>query len=102
MKTQYRDPLGILNSLQHVAGSPFLFSYLLEAAESFDVCMIRRNQYLTARQKDLLLSKATEPLSLLQLCRLSLRQNLRSTMPDFTRQLGIPKILEHYLTYNVI
>lgn len=102
MKTQYRDPLGILNSLQHVAESPVLFHYLLEAAESFDVCMIRRNQYITADQKERLLKKAMDPLSLLHLSRLTLRRHLGSMMADHAQSLEIPKILQHYLSYNII
>lgn len=42
IKTQFRDPHGILNSLQNTADKPRLLKTLLEAAESFDPCMIKR------------------------------------------------------------
>lgn len=47
MKTQYRHPHGILNSLQHIAKNPGIFECLLDVAEDFDICMIRRNPFLT-------------------------------------------------------
>lgn len=102
MKTQYRDPLGILNSLQHVAEHPVLFNCLLEAAESFDVCMIRRNQFITITQKEKLLKKALEPLSLLHLSRLTVRRHLGSMMADYAKGLEIPLTLQNYLTYSTI
>ena len=49
IKTQFRDPHGILNSLQNTANKPRLLKALLEAAESFDPCMIRRSSSLTDR-----------------------------------------------------
>lgn len=66
MKTQFRDPDGILNSLENVVSSrsDAIFLLLMEASEAFDPCMIRRNKDLTSRQKTALLELARYPLSL--------------------------------------
>ncbi|KAF9406742.1 hypothetical protein HW555_012983 [Spodoptera exigua] len=54
MKTQFRDPDGILNHLQNVTSEEYqhIFYLLLEAAEAFDLCMIKRNNAVTATQKE--------------------------------------------------
>uniref|UniRef100_A0A1B6E7D8 SOCS box domain-containing protein n=1 Tax=Clastoptera arizonana TaxID=38151 RepID=A0A1B6E7D8_9HEMI len=100
MKTQFRDPRGILNSLQHIANEPEIFHYLLEAAESFDVCMIRRNPFLRGEQKILLLERATTPLSLKHLSRLVLRNYLGRELLHKIGALELPLTLQHYLNYD--
>lgn len=57
MKTQFRDPDGLLNYLGNVPEG--IFSALIETAEEFDPGMIRRNVHLTEDQKRLLLAKAS-------------------------------------------
>lgn len=57
MKTQFRDPDGLLNYLGNV--SEAIFRALIEAADEFDPCMIRRNIHLTEQQKRIMLEKAT-------------------------------------------
>ncbi|KRT80502.1 Ankyrin repeat-containing protein, partial [Oryctes borbonicus] len=78
MKTQFRDPDGILNSLQNVitSQSDSIFFLLVEACESFDLCMIRRNNVITAEQKTALLELASTPLPLRRQVRLLLRKHL--------------------------
>lgn len=66
MKTQFRDPHGLLNSLQSLGQHEDVFCTLLEAAESFDTCMIRRSQFLTDEQRAVLMQLATSPLPLRQ------------------------------------
>ena len=66
MKTQFRDPYGMLNILQSVAQHEEVFHTLLEAAESFDTCMIRRSQFLTEDQRAVLMQLATSALPLRQ------------------------------------
>lgn len=100
MKTQYRDPLGVLNSLQNISRNPEIFDLLLEASESFDICMIRRNQFLSEDHKNRLLARASEPLSLLHQCRLAIRKFL-VTSPSLTIQvLELPYTLQLYLNYD--
>lgn len=57
IKTQFRDPDGLLNYIGNV--SEGIFGALVETAEEFDPCMIRRNVHLTEEQKRMLLEKAS-------------------------------------------
>lgn len=57
MKTQFRDPDGLLNYLGNVPEG--IFAALINTAEEFDPCMIRRNVHLSEEQKRLLLEKAS-------------------------------------------
>nr|CAD7448426.1 unnamed protein product [Timema bartmani]CAD7459786.1 unnamed protein product [Timema tahoe]CAD7593245.1 unnamed protein product [Timema genevievae] len=100
MKTQFRDPHGLLNYLQNLAQHPSLFITVLEAAESFDICMIRRSSFLTESQKQLLLQLATQPLPLRQQTRLFLRRYVGKNLPNVVYQLPIPSILHRYLLYE--
>ncbi|EEB10237.1 conserved hypothetical protein [Pediculus humanus corporis] len=100
MKTQYRDPHGILNSLQNLDSYPKLLRTLLEAAEGFDLCMIRRSSYLTQNQKLILLDLATKPLSLLHQCRLFFRRHFGSKLIKVVHEFIIPVTLHKYLLYE--
>lgn len=100
MKTQFRDPHGILNSLQHLASMPNLFVTLVEAAESFDLCMIRRSSLLTEEQKQVLVEASMQPLTLRHQMRLFLRRYLGKKLPALVEQLPLPTILHRYLTYE--
>jgi hypothetical protein len=100
MKTQFRDPHGILNSLQNLSKYPSLFITLVEAAESFDLCMIRRSSLLSEEQKQLLLESSTQPLSLRHQVRLFLHRYLGKKLPHVVEQLPLPVILHRYLMYE--
>ncbi|XP_063218720.1 poly [ADP-ribose] polymerase tankyrase-1-like [Bacillus rossius redtenbacheri] len=101
IKTQFRDPHGILSSIQNLTQHHVLFLTLLEAAESFDICMIRRSSYLTDNQKELLLEKAMNPLTLRHQLRLFMRRLIGLKLPKVVCELPIPKILHRYLLYEV-
>lgn len=100
MKTQFRDPHGILNSLQNLSNYPTLFVTLVEAAESFDLCMIRRSSLLNEEQKQLLVEFSTQPLSLRHQVRLFLHRQLGKKLPHMVDQLPLPTILHRYLMYE--
>lgn len=100
MKTQFRDPHGILNSLQNLSKYPSLFTTLVEAAESFDLCMIRRSSLLNEEQKQFLVESSTQPLSLRHQVRLFLRRQLGKKLPHMVDQLPLPTILHRYLMYE--
>lgn len=100
MKTQFRDPHGILNSLQSVGQHEDVFYTLLEAAESFDTCMIRRSQFVNDDQRGLLMRLATSPLPLRHQVRLYLRRLFGTRLPDVAPQLELPTLLQHYLLYE--
>ncbi|CAH1381694.1 unnamed protein product [Tenebrio molitor] len=101
MKTQFRDPDGILNSLHNVTACRSIFWLLLEASESFDVCMIRRNNVMTAEQKETLLELAKYPLSLRRQVRVLLRRIIGGNkLIDSVGGFELPKFLEKYLLFD--
>lgn len=102
MKTQFRDPDGILNHLQNVTAEEYehIFYLLLEAAEAFDLCMIKRNSTLNAIQKQALIQRAKMPLPLLTQTRVFLRRFLGNSLVNITGKLEIPKILHQYLLFD--
>lgn len=100
IKTQFRDPHGILNSLQNTADKPRLLKALLEAAESFDPCMIRRSSSLTDAQKALVMKAARTPLPLTHQARLIVRKLCGTKLPKIVRTLQLPQSLHRYLLYD--
>ncbi|XP_026301545.1 ankyrin repeat domain-containing protein 65 isoform X2 [Apis mellifera] len=100
IKTQFRDPHGILNSLQNTADKPRLLKALLEAAESFDPCMIRRSSSLTDAQKELVMEAARTPLPLTHQARLIVRKLCGTKLPKIVRKLQLPQSLHRYLLYD--
>ena len=62
IKTQFRDPDGILNCLSNLPADSPVFNHIIESAEEFDPCMIRRTQHITERQRSMIMAKATSPL----------------------------------------
>lgn len=102
MKTQFRDPDGILNHLQNVTSEEYqhIFYLLLEAAEAFDLCMIKRNNTVTATQKEALIHRAKTPISLLAQTRIFLRRYFKTMLVDVIPDMDVPKILHQYLLFN--
>lgn len=103
MKTQFRDPDGILNSLHNVisANCDAIFFLLLEASESFDPCMIRRNNVVTPEQKTALLELARCPLSLRRQVRLFMRRKIKGRdLIDSVDGFELPERLGKYLLFD--
>ncbi|CAG9831042.1 unnamed protein product [Diabrotica balteata] len=102
MKTQFRDPDGMLNSLQNVISNncPSIFFLLLESSESFDPCMIRRNTILSAEQKSALLELSKYPLSLKRQVRLYLRKMLGPKLLHSAQDFELPSSLARYLLFD--
>lgn len=127
MKTQFRDPDGILNSLQHIVDVPTttdqptnqtnqtnpddspisveefgsLFFLLSEATESFDMCMIKRSQAISNKQRRALMQLAMTPLSLRRQCRLKVHKCVRAgALPHIVDKLDVPLHLKSYLLYD--
>lgn len=100
MKTQFRDPDGLLNCLSNLTGDSPVFLYLLESAEEFDPCMIRRNPHLNLRQRSLLLEKSSAPLSLQSLTRIFFRKLFGRELPEKVPSLEVSQMLQKYLCYE--
>ncbi|XP_049883859.1 ankyrin repeat domain-containing protein 50-like [Pectinophora gossypiella] len=102
MKTQFRDPDGILNHLQNVTSPEYehIFYKLLEAAEAFDLCMIKRNSTITSKQKEVLIERAKTPITLLAQARIFFRKFFRTSLIDIAQKLEIPKTLHQYLLFE--
>ncbi|XP_046382660.1 putative ankyrin repeat protein RF_0381 [Ischnura elegans] len=101
VKTQFRHPLGILNSLTHAPTQGPQILLLLEAAEGYDPLMIRRSPLLTPAQKSIILAMSSQPLSLRHQCRLAIRQYMGLSLPDKVHELPLPQILHRYLMYEI-
>lgn len=102
MKTQFRDPDGLLNCLSNLSSDSPVFKHLVESAEEFDPCMIRRtNQNLTIKMKLQLMEKATTPLSLQSITRAFFRRLYGRLLPEKVPQLDTPKMLHRYLLYEI-
>ncbi|CAG4978308.1 unnamed protein product [Colias eurytheme] len=102
MKTQFRDPDGILNHLQNVTLEEYQHIYylLLQAAESFDLCMIKRNNILNPVQKEALIKRAKNPISLLAQVRIFLRKHFGTKFAKAVKNMEIPTILHRYLLFE--
>lgn len=97
MRTQFRDPDGLLNCLKAVPYYSHVFGALMETAECFDIAMIKRNLHLSEGQRKRLLAKARTPIPLLSMCRTHFRQLFGRTMPEMVPALVIPQTLKSYL-----
>lgn len=100
MKTQFRDPDGLLNCLTNLTGDSPVFTHLLESAEEFDPCMIRRNPHLNLRQRSLLIEKSSAPISLQSICRSYFRKLYGHQLPHKVPSLEVPQMLHKYLLYE--
>lgn len=97
MRTQFRDPDGLLNCLRNVASYSRVFEVLLESAESFDIAMIKRNLHLTDSQRKKLLQKAKSPIPLKAMVRNYFRSTMGRSLPEKVSCLFMPETLRSYL-----
>ncbi|CAG9797091.1 unnamed protein product [Chironomus riparius] len=100
IKTQFRDPDGILNCLSNLSADSPVFQHIVESAEEFDPCMIRRTQHITERQRAMIMAKATTPLSLQASCRSFFRKLFGTKLPEKVPQLQFHNMLHKYLLYE--
>lgn len=100
MKTQFRDPDGLLNCLSNLTSDSLIYKHLIESAEEFDPCMIKRSQHITIKQRAMLMEKATTPLSLQASTRVFFRKLFGRTLPEKVPQLELSKMLCKYLLYE--
>lgn len=100
LRTQFRDPDGLLNCLGKTPYYSTVFDALLEAAENFDIAMIKRNIHLSDGQRKKLLLKAKQPLQLKALARSHFRRLFGRGLPEDVPCLFIPQTLKRYLLYE--
>lgn len=100
MRTQFRDPDGLLNCLGKTPYYSTVFDALIEAAENFDIAMIKRNIHLSDGQRKKLLHKAKQPLPLKSLLRSHFREMYGRLLPENVPCLFIPQTLKRYLLYE--
>lgn len=101
MKTQFRDPDGLLNCLNNLSYDSTVFQLLLDASDEFDPCMIRRNKDLTIKQRSSLLDRSSKPLTLQHITRSFLRRYFKQKMPESVPQLEVPQVLREYLLFEI-
>jgi hypothetical protein len=100
MKTQFRDPDGLLNCLTNITKESLIFDTLLDAAEEFDPCMIRRTNHLSESQRKRLLDKASQPLTLKAQTRAFFRKTFTKNLPEVVPTFFVPQMLRKYLLYE--
>lgn len=100
MRTQFRDPDGLLNCLRNIPSYTRVFQVLLESADCFDIAMIKRNLHLTDHQRKKLLARAKTPISLKAITRNFFRSLFGRTLPEKVPLLFIPLELRSYLLFE--
>lgn len=100
IKTQYRDPDGILNCIVNVPAESPVFEKLIEATELFDPCVIRRSLCLSDEQRKILWARAKTPISLKNQSRVFFRRLYGRTLSENVPALFIPQTLKKYLMYE--
>lgn len=100
IKTQYRDPDGILNCIANVPAESRVFEKLMEASELFDPCVIRRSLSLSDEQRKILWARAKTPITLKNQCRVFFRRLYGRTLPESVPNLFVPQTLKKYLVYE--
>lgn len=100
MKTQYRDPDGLLNCLMNIIDQPNILKLLIGATEEFDICMIKRNSHLSAEQKRMLLETACKPITLKSQTRALFRKLFGKKLHEIVPHFFIPNTLKRYLVYE--
>ncbi|XP_027211620.1 putative ankyrin repeat protein RF_0381 isoform X2 [Penaeus vannamei] len=101
MQSQNRDPRGILNCLPNLTKTPDVLISLLEAAQRFDLAIIKHSSLIDNDQRKIYLKVGQSPLPLKHLARIFLRQELGDKMPVRIDELDLPAIMKKYLLYEI-
>lgn len=101
MQSQNRDPRGILNCLPNLTKTPDVLISLLEAAQRFDLAIIKHSSLIDNDQRKIYLKVGQSPLPLKHQTRVFLRQELGSKMPLCIDELDLPAIMKKYLLYEI-
>lgn len=101
MQSQNRDPRGILNCLPNLTKKPDVLIPLLEAAQRFDLNIIKHSSLIDNDQRKIYLKVGQSPLPLKHLARVFLRQELGDKLPVRIDELDLPVIMKKYLLYEI-
>ncbi|KAF2368955.1 Ankyrin repeat-containing domain [Trinorchestia longiramus] len=95
-------PLGMVNCLYNVAKNREVMVELLEAAERFDVPLIRKTPLLVPSvHREFFLEVASSPPSMRHLTRVLIRKMMGHHKPSAVESLALPGLLKKYLLYEV-
>ncbi|XP_068239333.1 ankyrin-1-like isoform X1 [Palaemon carinicauda] len=101
MQSQNRDPRGLLNCFPTLTNKPEVLITLLEAAQRFDLAIIRHSSRIDNEQRQIFLKVGQSPLPLKHLTRVHLRQELGPKLPTRIDELDLPTIMKKYLLYEI-
>lgn len=101
MQNQNHDPNGILNDIPNLSKHPKVLITLLEAAERFDLNIIRQSSQIDEDQRVMFLKVGDSPTCLKHIVRLFLRKIPNFRIPSRIDELEIPKVLKRYLLYEI-
>ncbi|KAK2712327.1 hypothetical protein QYM36_011122 [Artemia franciscana] len=98
-KSQFRHPLGILNSISNAFNNYEVLLQLLDASEKFDITQMKRIR-IPDEVRDFVINTATNPMSLKHGARLVIRNILGSGVLSVLPQLELPRVLHRYLCFE--
>ncbi|XP_018020475.1 ankyrin-3 isoform X2 [Hyalella azteca] len=102
MQPPQQCPLGLVNCLYTVAKNKEVMAELLEAAERFDVPLIRKTPLLVPSvHRDFFLEVASSPPPMRHLARVFIRKVMGRHKPAAIEDLALPHLLKKYLLYEV-
>ncbi|XP_042222583.1 transient receptor potential channel pyrexia-like isoform X3 [Homarus americanus] len=101
MQSQNRDPRGLLSCLPNLTKTPDVLITLLEAAQRFDLSIIKHSSLIDNDQRKIYLKVGQSPLPLKHLVRVFLRQELAEKLPTRIDELELPVIMKKYLLYEI-
>lgn len=102
MQNQNHDPRGILSDIPNLTNNPRVLIALLEAAQCFDMQIIRKSSQIDETQRQVFLKVGDSPLCLKHIVRIYLRKSFSTLkLPDQIHNLMIPQILKKYLLYEI-
>ncbi|XP_043240910.1 serine/threonine-protein phosphatase 6 regulatory ankyrin repeat subunit C-like [Amphibalanus amphitrite] len=102
LKSQFRDPMGLLNSLPDLHELAGLYEVLASSADSFDPPILRRSRALSERQREQLLLLARAPRPLLALTRDAIRRAMGRRLRHGAALLELPRELQQFLLYQTV
>ena len=101
LSQQHTHPLGLLSVLPILSRHPRSFLAIMEAAQGFDTVLLKRIKDVPAAAKQIIVNRATQPLTLRHLVRCCLRQYLQPHLALKVPQLEIPTTLHAYLLFEI-